>query len=478
MNKKSMIGLLLFSCVVIAGMFLGTMLMIGKQPDPNYNQNQQEISNDDIDKDSDLQADEGHSDSQNQSLDTNTGNEGHFTDATNDNTQDTDVEAENNEQIDSSDTGEEQTNTTTDPDEPKTADGEEANNDSGDVSDSNEEINGGNDEGEGQDKAQDTPDSENTDLAENPDSTDTIGGNVVELPDMQLINDSNQVDYMKHIPDMVFDSKIEVALDIQNPVLDVKAKSAILLDAKTGDVIYYKDPITPVFPASTAKLLSALVALDWCMEEEEVIAGDELDLVAPDSTLARIKKGQVLTVRNLLEGMLVPSGNDAAYIIAAHVGRKSLKNENASLKEAVPEFIKLMNNKAKSLGAINSSFKTPDGYDAIGQYTTAYDMGMIGMAAADNESIIEISNKSSARNVFSDGFDVTWSNTNSLISKESGRYYPYCIGLKTGTSTMAGRCLISVAKKDDRVVVSVVMNSDAVGRWEDSTTLLKYGLEN
>ena len=104
-------------------------------------------------------------------------------------------------------------------------------------------------------------------------------------------------------------------------------------------------------------------------------------------------------------------------------------------------------------------------------------MGLVGMGS-DNETILEICNKSKARNVFVDGFDVTWSNTNSLIVKESGRYYPYCLGLKTGTSTMAGRCLISVAKKDDKQVVSVVMNSDAVGRWEDSTKLLKYGLEN
>ena len=128
------------------------------------------------------------------------------------------------------------------------------------------------------------------------------------------------------------------------------------------------------------------------------------------------------------------------------------------------------------MGVVNSCFKTPDGYDAIGQYTTAYDMGLIGLAAADNETIVEISNKSRARNVFVDGSDVTWANTNSLIRKDSGRYYSSCVGLKTGSSTMAGRCLISVGRKDGRQVVSVIMNSDSVGRWEDSITLLKYGL--
>lgn len=462
MNKKSVLGLLLFSCAVIATMFLGTMLLIGKQPEPDYNQNQQETSDQ-----ANQPSNEEATDSQDQSLDNTTEDEWYYTDATDENAQDTDDASDNNEQTDASDIDEEDA---TEPDE-------DATNSEDSASSDNEEDSEGGEEGEGQESTDITSDSNSVDSDE-ADTTDTIGGNVIDLPDMQLISDSNQVDYMKYIPNMVYDSKIEVALDIANPTLDIKAESAILFDVKTGKVIYYKDPVTPVFPASTSKLLTALVALDWCIEEEEVTAGDELDLVATDSTLAKLKKGQRLTIRNLLEGMLVPSGNDAAYVMAAYVGRKSLNNENASLKDAIPEFVKLMNNKAQSLGAVNSSFKTPDGYDAIGQYTTAFDMGLIGMAAADSAVLIEVCNKSKARNVFVDGRDVTWSNTNSLIVKESGRYYPYCLGLKTGTSTMAGRCLISVAKKDDREVVSVVMNSDAAGRWEDSTTLLKYGLDN
>ncbi len=462
MNKKSVLGLLLFSCAVIATMFLGTMLLIGKQPEPDYNQNQQETSDQ-----ANQPSNEEATDSQDQSLDNTTEDEWYYTDATDENAQDTDDASDNNEQTDASDIDEEDA---TEPDE-------DATNSEDSASSDNEEDSEGGEEGEGQESTDITSDSNSVDSDE-ADTTDTIGGNVIDLPDMQLIGDSNQVDYMKYIPNMVYDSKIEVALDIANPTLDIKAESAILFDVKTGKVIYYKDPVTPVFPASTSKLLTALVALDWCIEEEEVTAGDELDLVATDSTLAKLKKGQRLTIRNLLEGMLVPSGNDAAYVMAAYVGRKSLNNENASLKDAIPEFVKLMNNKAQSLGAVNSSFKTPDGYDAIGQYTTAFDMGLIGMAAADSAVLIEVCNKSKARNVFVDGRDVTWSNTNSLIVKESGRYYPYCLGLKTGTSTMAGRCLISVAKKDDREVVSVVMNSDAAGRWEDSTTLLKYGLDN
>lgn len=469
MNKKSILGLLIFSCVVIAGMFLGTMLMIRQQTEPNYNQSQQDAGSESSVDDEELvnQPNGQDSDSQDQYLDINSEDEWLSADAINEISGEANDEAEGNEQTDFTNTENEQIDTVddeqidaTDELEEELLNSEEPNNSDNETDQNSTDLVSGNNN------------------QEPSDATDTLGGNVVDLPDMQLIRDSTQVDYMGYVPDMVYDSKIEIALDISNPTLDIKAKSAILLDAVTGEVLYYKDPVTPVFPASTAKLLTALVALDWCMEEEEVTVGDELDLVASDSTLARLRKGNVLTIRNLIEGMLVPSGNDAAYVTAAYVGKKSLGNDNASLKEAIPEFIKLMNNKAKSLGAKNSVFKTPDGYDAIGQYTTAYDMGMIGLAAADNETILETSNKSSARNVFVDGSDVTWSNTNSLINRNSGRFYSHCLGLKTGTSTMAGRCLISAAKKDGKEVISVVMNSDAVGRWEDSLVLLKYGLGN
>lgn len=296
---------------------------------------------------------------------------------------------------------------------------------------------------------------------------------------LDLIYDSTKVDYKVFIPTMVTDdSKLETALDIDNPGIDIDASAAVLFDANSGDVLYYKEPVKAVFPASTAKLLTALVAIDWCKKDEEVIIGNEIKMVASDSTKARIKCGQVLTIRNLLEGMLLPSGNDAAYSLAAYVGRKSLQQPEAREIEAVEEFVKLMNEKAAMLGTVNSCFKTPDGYDAIGQYTTAYDMGIIGLEAVKNDTILEITGMSSSRNVFVSGEDVTWENTNSLINRYSGRYYSPCFGLKTGTSTMAGRCLLAAGKKSGRVVLCVVMDSTAQGRWEDAIKLMDYGLNN
>ena len=293
----------------------------------------------------------------------------------------------------------------------------------------------------------------------------------------QLIYDCNTVDYEQYIPDMIFDSSLEAALDINNPSIDVDAEAAILLDADTKKVLFYKNAVQAKFPASTAKLLTSLVAMDWCEVEEQVTVGEEVSMIASDSTRAYLREGQVLTIRNLMDAMLLPSGNDAAYVVAAYVGKKSLNDKTVTKERAIAEFVRLMNEKAYSLGVKNSCFKTPDGYDAIGQYTTAYDMGLIGIAAAENSVITEVSSQSSSRDIFVSGEDVTWSNTNKLVTKYSGQYFSNAIGLKTGTSTMAGRCLVAAAEKDGKKVVCVVMDSTSAGRWEDAIAMLKYGLE-
>jgi D-alanyl-D-alanine carboxypeptidase (penicillin-binding protein 5/6) len=295
-------------------------------------------------------------------------------------------------------------------------------------------------------------------------------------PKRKLIYDSTKVNYNIYIPKMKMDANLKTQLQIINPDIKVDAKSAILFDTSTGEILYYKAPVSPVFPASTTKLLNILTALDLCRQKEKVKIGDEITMIASDSTRSNIQKGQVLTVRNLLEAMLLPSGNDAAYALAAYAGRKSLGNKKADKEDAISEFMELMNNKANELNVKNSCFKTPDGYDALGQYTTAYDMGLIGLAAAKNKIILNITKKSKSKNRFVSGESLTWSNTNGLINPNSQWYYSKAFGLKTGTSTMAGRCLIAAARSDEREVLCAVMNSTATGRFADARKLLKYGL--
>lgn len=272
------------------------------------------------------------------------------------------------------------------------------------------------------------------------------------------------------------DASVETALNIINPSIKINAESAILLDSKTGKVLYHKNATTAVYPASTTKLMTALVAIELCDLDKEVTIGNEVNYIASDSSRAYLAEGERLTFQMLLDGMLVPSGNDAAYAVAACVGRVSLHNDKVDSKTAIKEFVRLMNEKATELGLKNTCFKNPDGYDEEGQYTTAYDMGIIAIEALKNNTIRTITGKSYARNVFLSGEDVTWYSSNKLIVSGSGKYYKYAIGLKTGSSSLAGRCLVSAAEKDGSTYISVVMNSSIAGRWDDSIALLEYGI--
>ncbi len=416
MNKKSLLGLILFAGIIISGMFFTTQIIISQSKQTDIGMKQDRL----INKDGLKQA----ASNQNKSIGADTGN----------------VAA------------------TTPTKVPSTLDATE------------KQMPGL--------AADTTADS----LSQEPwPSIESNNANVVEdtltADKPQLILDSKQVDYQSYIPKMQYDKELKEALTISNPDIDIDADAAVLFDADTKQVLYYKNPVQAVFPASTLKLLTSIVALNYCEEEEQVTIGDEITMIASDSTRAYLKKGQKLTIRNLLEGMLLPSGNDAAYAVAAYVGRKSLKDLRASKELAISEFIRLMNEQAKEIGVKNSCFKTPDGYDAIGQYTTAYDMGLIGIAATQYDTIVEIAEKSASRNIFVSGEDITWKNTNKLITKYSGQYFSPAIGLKTGTSTMAGRCLVSAARLDGKEVVCAIMDSTSAGRWEDAIALMKYGLD-
>lgn len=291
-----------------------------------------------------------------------------------------------------------------------------------------------------------------------------------------LILDSKTVDFMSYIPELEVDSEVKNTLKITRPAMKLEAASAILFNSD-GIVLHYKNALKPVFPGSTSKLLTALVSLDWVEMDDRIKVGREIEMVPKDSSVAGLKTGEKLDVATLLNAMLLPSGNDAAYVMAVHVGRKSLGKPNAKCESAVTEFVRLMNEKAQLLGAKNSCFVTPDGYDALGQYTTAYDLGLIALEAAKNKKITKITKKTSVKAVLISGERFTWNNTNLLLNKNSQWYNANAFGLKTGSTTMAGKCLISAAKSENGMVVSVVMNSTSNGRWSDSNKLLNYGIQ-
>lgn len=471
MNKKNVIGLFLLGFLVMTGLFTGVHYMTNMEANIEIEQIQKDITKDDNSSNNAKNSEALVSDSQ-LTLSSNQSNEQKDTVKTN--------ELPGLDSVKTDDTIADETIEKVQGEKLTEASDNQETPDSNGISNIEEPVEAP--------QISETP-KPDTILADNTDNVltssnikdlsieDTLGNSVLTAPELELIYDCNEVDYEAYIPKTVFDSKIETMLDIDNPELNIEAEAAILFDAKTKEVLFYKNPIEAVFPASTAKLLTSLVTLDWCNETEEVTIGEEINMIASDSSQASIKVGQVLTIRNILEGMLLPSGNDAAYAAAAYVGKKSLQNIDATDEDGILEFTRLMNIKAKSLGVKNSVFKTPDGYDALGQYTTAYDMGLIGLAARENQVILEISQKSRSRNVFPSGEDITWENTNSLINKDKAKFYSKATGLKTGSSTMAGRCLVASASDNNREVLCVILNSSSSGRYDDSITLLKYGLK-
>ena len=249
----------------------------------------------------------------------------------------------------------------------------------------------------------------------------------------------------------------------------------VLYDADNQQVLYSKNANKKCYPASLTKLLTAVVALDYVGADEAVTLGNEVYMISPGSSSAYLSPGTKMTVKQLLQALLLPSGNDAAYGVAAQVGRVIGKDPNMGNTEAVKLFVKEMNKKAKALGCKNTKFTNPDGYHAEGHYTTAADMLKIAEAAIGNDTIKEIVSTPRATVTFLSGQTVTWENSNRLLISDNLYTYEGAFGLKTGTTDEAGKCL---AARDGRTSIVIVMGSESEsGRWEDSRGLLDLSFQ-
>ncbi len=255
---------------------------------------------------------------------------------------------------------------------------------------------------------------------------------------------------------------------------DISADHGAVLDVETGEILYAKGWGERIYPASTTKLLTALFALSVCPPDIEFTPGDELDLVAEDSSVAYIKRHHRLSLEMLIEGMLLPSGNDAAYVVAAGVGKRLAGEEGVSAREAVTKFMVELNRYAKKIGLKDTQFTCPDGYHNDDHYTTLEDMLLIGKLASENEIISKYASLVTDDVTYASGHKMTWSNTNSLIDRTSPSYYKYATGLKTGTTEEAGYCLVATAEKDGRKLVACVFGSKSgTKRFSDAKTLLE-----
>lgn len=227
-------------------------------------------------------------------------------------------------------------------------------------------------------------------------------------------------------------------------------------------------------PASTVKLLTALTAMDYCDYDEEVCVGGEISLIARDASRAWLKEGDRLSVRQLLYAMLLPSGNDAAYALATFCGNKLLSREDNRLdsyKQSVACFMEAMNEKAAALGAADSYFVNPDGYDNSRQYSTPQDLARIAAAFCADEELLAIASTFRIREQWLNGREVVYFNTNELLDVDSPYYYEPAVGLKTGTSGKAGACLIAAADINGELYIAVVLGSKEDKRFSDCLAL-------
>ena len=240
-------------------------------------------------------------------------------------------------------------------------------------------------------------------------------------------------------------------------VPEITAKSAILLDANTGKVLYSKNDTAQRAVASTQKLLTALiVAESGDLEKSVKIESSDTNC---EPTKINVKPGQTYTRVQLLNALLVKSGNDVA---------RTLARDNAG---SVSAFADIMTERVRSLGGTNSNFENPNGLPAQGQYSTARDMARVARMAYRNPTLREIMKTRYYNFRFSSGSVVPLRNTNRVL-----RTYSFCNGMKTGYTHLAGHCLISSGSYNGRDVIAVMLGCTKARIADESAKLLAYGL--
>lgn len=235
--------------------------------------------------------------------------------------------------------------------------------------------------------------------------------------------------------------------------VSTQAACAVLMDAESGRVLYAHNAHKQALIASTTKLMTALIAVENTenLDEEITIRAEWTGI---EGSSIYLRPNEVISMRGLLYGLLLQSGNDAAVAVACHIAGD------------VEAFAGMMNEKAEELGMKNSSFSNPSGLNDEEHYSTAYDMALLACACLRNETVTRICASRSATIGIR-----TFYNHNKLLHRYDG-----CIGMKTGYTELAGRTLVSAAEREGQTLVCVTLND--ANDWNDHEKLLDYGFLN
>lgn len=247
-------------------------------------------------------------------------------------------------------------------------------------------------------------------------------------------------------------------LIMQNAIaVDLSARAAVLIDGKSGKVLFEKNKDERLPMASTTKIMTGLLACE-SKKMKKVVTVSPVASGTEGSSLW-LEPGEKQTLENLTYGLMLRSGNDAAVAIAEYLGGST---------EA---FALMMNERAKKIGVQNTGFQNPNGLDAEGHFTTAYDLALISREAMKNKKFRKIvSTKSKTIPWESSEWDRSLTNHNKMLWRYEG-----CNGIKTGFTKKSGRCLVTSAKRGKTELICVTLN--APDDWNDHTKMLDYGFE-
>lgn len=252
----------------------------------------------------------------------------------------------------------------------------------------------------------------------------------------------------------------------------------VLYDVTGSEMLYSKNADQQCYPASLTKLMTALIAVENADPDTVITVGNEVNMIAAGSSRAYLTAGTKMNLTQLLQAMLLPSGNDAAYVTAVHIGRILAGDPNLDRYAAVSKFCEAMNNKAKELGCTGTSFVNPDGYHEDSHYTTASDMLKIAIEAIQHPLIAQVVSQPSVKVTLLTGQTATWHNSNRLVLPDNAYYYEGAFGLKTGTTDEAGRCLAACATRGGRTTIAIVLGAATEnGRWDDARGLLDISFQ-
>lgn len=254
--------------------------------------------------------------------------------------------------------------------------------------------------------------------------------------------------------------------------------SVILMESKTGKILYEKNSNKQMYPASTTKILTAILALENCNLDEIVTVSYNAVMTVPAGySIAALQIGEELTVEQLLKVLLIHSANDAGNVLAEHIAGSA------------QAFSDMMNKKASEIGCQTSNFVNPSGIHNNEHFSSAYDLALIAQYAMNNETFRNIVSQTSCTIEATNKYGQrTFRTTNDLliynnVQKDSNYYYPYAIGIKTGYTSQAKNCLVSAANKDGIELIAVVLGSmhttsGLSERYLDTIELFEYGYNN